>query len=398
MISLQQFFPLLGGVQHYAWGSLAHPHKLPYIARLLHQPDLNEPWAELWLGTHPKLCSEIILPDGKKKTLQEFIDQNPLEILGGKKNTQKTQTLPFLLKILSCEKPLSIQCHPDLKTAALLHTEDPENYPDSNHKPETIIALTTFKAMAGFREFSEILKDLKRHPACSCWLEKVSNPQTLQSLCEALFQLTQEEINSILTGITADPMISKADQLFQYLLPFYPKDRGTLFAFLLQYITLEPGESLFIKANQPHAYIKGTGIECMANSDNVIRAGLTPKKIDVKNLLKTADFNSQDALQKSSGIHPTNSNNHLYLPPIAEYRVTTITQSSFDLSQREKENEPAFPGILLILEGSFTLQLPNQPAVKAKTGSAWFRPAALKQGIIIPETKESFAVWAEPNF
>ena len=292
MSTSRQIYELESGVQHYAWGCRSRDGKKPYIADLLGETAGNSPWAELWIGAHPSLCSKIVA-NGAKEPLSDFIAENPQGCLGAETLNAGFQTLPFLLKVLSCERALSIQSHPDKKSAERLHERSPRKYPDDNHKPEIMIALTPFRAMAGFRKAEDALKDLDRLSCIHDWRQvfEAAMDITPRVLCETLLNLPSSLIRTILTNLQKEleskEMRTEREQLVLDLIKQNPCDRGVLFGFLLNIIELKPGEFLYIPPNEPHAYLCGTGVECMANSDNVIRAGLTPKFIDIRALLGT---------------------------------------------------------------------------------------------------------------
>ena len=255
-------------VKHYAWGETTSP----LISRLLHLPAENLPWAELWIGAHPS--APATLPDGTP--LDRFL-------------AERNSNLPFLLKILCCERPLSIQAHPDKQTAERLHAQFPDEFPDANHKPEILYALSDFQLMAGFRSPIEIDADLASHPSLMAWRMGGGG---LKSLCQSLFFLPDTILAKMQNDLLREIQGSQRPQdiLFRKLSALYEGDAGCFFAYLLNLMTLSPGEAVFLPANTPHAYLHGEGIECMANSDNVIRAGLTPKKIRTDLLMDTLCF------------------------------------------------------------------------------------------------------------
>ena len=402
MSQLKSFYPLFGGVRHYAWGERSSDGKPPYIANLLGMEPGEEPWAELWLGTHPSLPSEI-LADGSRQSLESAIAANPIGWLGeAASRAFSPPQLSFLFKVLACSHPLSIQSHPDEASARRLHATKPQLYPDANDKTEIMIALEPFEALAGFRNFPMIRRDLEAVKAFAPLLQKwqqSAESSNLKGLCQALFALEDEPCKAMLASALAEVAESghsanPAEQLFLKLSAEYPGDRGTFFAFLLNQITLQPGQALFLTPNTPHAYQHGAGIECMTNSDNVIRAGLTPKTVDVDTLMETLNFQEEGAMLMEPDREERNRGN------VAWYRLPTPKfQLAFyhDASCNVGELGDAI-GIFLVVSGKVSLQVPGEAAIEAARGTAWVRPAALKDATITPLESGSVVAWAMPNF
>ncbi|MFA6931794.1 MAG: mannose-6-phosphate isomerase, class I [Lentisphaeria bacterium] len=393
---LARFLPLGNRCCHYAWGSRAKNGHIPYLAELFSLPDNGQPLAELWIGAHPSMSSMVNI-NGQRNLLNFLISDFPEEILGEPCLAAGFKTLPFLLKILSCEHPLSIQCHPDLKTAAHLHAQFPESYPDSNHKPEILLALTPFEALAGFRALNEIHDSLAHRGLFHDWLdlwEKGSFTVDIRGLCQALFAMPEAAVQTMLLQAkntldgNSDP--HPCEQMFLRLLQEYPCDRGCLFAFLLNHICLTPGQAIFLPPGQVHAYLDGTGVECMASSDNVIRAGLTSKKIAPDEFLQTADFSpAVPQIQAGDLLAPGKRS---YPVPLQEFRLTMLEQAGLNLADC-----PETPGILLILQGKGELCNPDGTCLEAVKGSAWLRPAKQKSGTFTPLADDTLAVWCEAN-
>lgn len=399
LFDFQRFIPLGGFVRHYSWGSKASSGNTPYIADLLSMPAKKLPWAEYWLGAHNDLPSEIEALSGEKIPLNEAIKRYPTEILGDICLNRIFTELPFLLKILSCDSPLSIQTHPAKALAERLHSLMPESFPDANHKPEIVIALSEFKALAGFRKLPEILASLERRSFFKPWLQEFYQQSFTQSaiavLCRELFHLPKELKASMLQEaqdyLSKDNDLTEQEKLFLYLLEKYPGDSGALFAFLLNYQQLKPGEALFLQPGIVHAYLQGDAIECMAASDNVVRAGLTQKKLLPNIFLETADF-SQDILKIDKGLK-TEDEGRVYKSDAREFKIRTFHGQNFNFAKLSE-----VPGILLILKGSATLNSENGEAIKAEKGSSWLRPAAMKNAKLTADSKETVAVYCEFNY
>lgn len=380
MFDPNRFYKLEGCVQHYAWGEKASGASKPFIAEFLNLPAGESPWAELWLGAHPKMPSAVVV-DGEAVALDKLIAEEPVATIGEEAKTA-CGILPFLLKVLSCGAPLSIQSHPDKKTAKRLHDIHPDWYPDDNHKPEMMLALTEIEAMCGLRGCTEIENDLAAHEVLRGWLAKwhvdgAANAG-LKGLCRVLFEYAQEEIvvmcNQLQKELQEKGCLNDADALFLKLLEFYPHDRGAFFGYLLNHVRLQPGEAVFMAANQPHTYIKGTGIECTANSDNVIRAGLTSKVIDVDTLMNTLDFFPEPlkimrSVTEAPGVKK-------YISPIDEFELTVLTGAEYDGAALGGK-----PAIVLVLSGNVEMAAGGVVEIGGR-GMSWFKPAAMQAGKI----------------
>ncbi len=289
-------------VQHYAWGSVTA------IPDILGIPATGMPMAELWMGAHPKSPSEVIL-ENNPVSLKEMIDRNPEEMLGPVVARRFGNRLPYLFKILAAAKPLSIQAHPSLSQATAgfdrenrmgIPLSSPQrNYRDDNHKPEIICALTPFDALCGFRPIGEIVSGLTRYGGHCLDAERMrlkQNPDStgLKTLFEALMRMTPIQRSAVIDAAKkqTDAIGSREPEAMwiNRLAAEYPQDIGVVFPLILNLIRLEPDQALFLPAGEPHAYLNGVGIELMANSDNVLRGGLTPKHVDVDELTQVLTF------------------------------------------------------------------------------------------------------------
>ena len=281
---------LINSVQNYAWGSktaltelygLANPQQLPM--------------AELWMGAHPKSSSKIEDTSGQIVSLRDVIDENQSALLGDAV-AQRFGELPFLFKVLCAAQPLSIQVHPNKRNSEIGFAKEnaagipmdaaERNYKDPNHKPELVFALTPFLAMNAFREFSEIVSLLQpvagAHTAIAHFLEQ-PNAERLSQLFAGLLSMQGEEKSRALAILKAALETQQGEpwQTIRLIAEFYPDDSGLFSPLLLNVVKLNPGDAMFLFAETPHAYLQGVALEVMANSDNVLRAGLTPKYIDI---------------------------------------------------------------------------------------------------------------------
>ncbi|TFY83252.1 hypothetical protein EWM64_g756 [Hericium alpestre] len=367
-------------VQQYDWGKPGASSKVAQLARAAGIPNLsiddNAPYAELWMGTHPKSPSRI--PTLNDQTLQHYLAAHP-EFLGDdviKKFDAGNGNLPFLLKILAIQKALSIQSHPDKATAEKLYAEQPDIYKDPNHKPEMAVALTAFTGLCGFLPLPNIAKFLSFTPEFAALIPSdiakrflsvvEKSPEdpavkiALRDVFSAVMTAPEAEFKSQLAALVkryevggehAEERIVKP--LVLTLQSQFPGDIGIFCAFLLNYIELKPGEAIFLGAGEPHAYISGDIVECMANSDNVIRAGLTPKLRDVPNLTSTLTYipapSTKHYVQPapfsraSSGQYTI-----LYDPPIPEF---SVLQTKLPKGKREQHKAIKGPSIAVVTAG-----------------------------------------------
>lgn len=294
---------LTNPVQHYAWGS----HTA--IPELLGKPTpAAEPWAELWMGAHPVATSRVEGPDGGEP-LDRFIARDPEAVLGASVAARFAGRLPFLFKVLAAAEPLSIQAHPSLAQAREgferenregLALDAPDRcYRDANHKPELICALTPFNALNRFREPGEIADRVAalREPVLAAPVAALRDRPDragLAAFFETLWTLREPaRAAAIASGAVWARQRGGSDPAARWvsaLAARYPSDIGVLAPLLLNVVELAPGEAMFLAAGELHSYLEGVGIEIMANSDNVLRGGLTAKHVDVAELLRTLAF------------------------------------------------------------------------------------------------------------
>ncbi|MGD2272398.1 MAG: mannose-6-phosphate isomerase, class I [Desulfobacterales bacterium] len=300
---MNKIFPLKNTIQKYAWGSLtAIPELLGY------QNSPAKPQAELWMGAHPKAPS-MVENDDRPLPLDKLIEKYPSEILGKRVAARFGNRLPYLFKVLAAAKPLSLQAHPSLAQAKDGYRRENDlgipldaphrNYKDDSHKPECICALTPFWALNGFRKIPEMLTlfELISPPGLQNQLRQLKQNQNSQGLKR--FFHAMMVLPPVVQKQVTDEALARIDRpleenpVFKWMVTLshtYPGDIGILFPLILNLICLHPGEAMFLPAGELHAYFEGMGIELMANSDNVLRGGLTPKHIDVEELLNVLNF------------------------------------------------------------------------------------------------------------
>jgi len=334
-------------LRDYAWGSTTA------IASLLGRPESGGPEAELWIGAHPDSPSVAQVPeDGTRSPLDALISSDPEHFLGAESVSAFGPRLPFLAKILAAAQPLSLQVHPSLEQAregfARENAEGVDahapnrNYKDDNHKPEMIFALTPFEALCGFRpaaETREVFQYIAR-----AFPEGAGSPALVQALIDDLAGADEgaglrQAFERLITGgqgvaedtaLVVEALLSRAS-LEPYpaelgtvisLNEKYPGDPGVLISLLLNRIALKPGEAVYLPAGNVHAYLHGLGVEVMASSDNVLRGGLTPKHVDVPELLNTIDFHPVAVPMLDA--EKTVMDQELFRPPFKEFQLQRI--------------------------------------------------------------------------
>jgi len=348
-----------------------------------------EPWAELWMGTHPAAPSQLCV-NNEWISLNMFIRQSPEQILEKKTAEKYQNTLPFLLKLLAAETPLSIQAHPDKMQAqegfdrenrlGIPVTDPKRNYKDFHHKPECICALTPFTGLKGFRHIDDIAAQLT-----------VLCPE---NLAEALGILKTKGLKPFFKALMAIPLAQKtaviretvknaeadanANPVFKWILAlfrYYPEDIGILFPAILNLFTLTPGEALFLPAGELHAYLDGFGIEIMANSDNVLRGGLTPKHIDVPELMNILTFNESTlSILRPETVSRMEA---AYQTPSEEFSLIVITVTPLAIYESPVCRGPE---ILLCTKGAANLSSASLPAsMEINSGESVFIPAGVHE-------------------
>ncbi len=372
-------------IKDYAWGSRTAMAELFAFAN----PD-KQPQAEMWLGVHHAGCSQIVT-DAGLVNLSDFIGADRERILG-KKTAAVFHNLPFLLKILSADQPLSIQVHPNKRAAErgfarenalnIPLTAANRNYKDDNHKPELIYALTEFQALNGFREVSQIIELFSQANIHSLQSERQAlaqqaDSQGLKAFFTALMNLEKaakkQSIDELLDHIDSkgDSAADKtAFALIKQFSTLYPYDVGLFAPLLLNIITLKPREAMFLYAETPHAYLRGTGIEIMANSDNVLRAGLTPKHMDVKELLANVAYTSKPLASLTRRPEMLGEGHYQFPVPVQDFAFEVLSiDSSKQLSVNSAE-------ILLCLSGNMKVSAAsNQQSLSLQRGQSLFVPA-----------------------
>jgi mannose-6-phosphate isomerase len=273
--------PLTGRIRDYAWGSRTA------LAQLTGRPEPSPgPEAELWFGAHPDEPSR--LPRG---SLLDAITADPTGLLGPGVVHEFGPRLPYLLKVLAAAEPLSLQAHPDAARAAVAFDTGHPGYTDRYHKPEVLVALEGFEALCGFRDPStsaDVLASF-RVPALAPVVDALRAPTTVEDRLRSAVQMLMSWPEQERDALVAD-VVAAGEPLAADLGTRYPGDVGVLVALLLNQVHLEPDDAVFMPAGNLHCYLRGVGVEALAASDNVLRGGLTPKRVDVPELLRVLCF------------------------------------------------------------------------------------------------------------
>ncbi|KAJ2816098.1 Mannose-6-phosphate isomerase [Coemansia sp. 'formosensis'] len=376
MSSSSSVIRLACNVNNYHWGKHGLHSKAAQFAATNPGVTIEESqtYAELWMGTHPSGPSKVF---GTDTPLSSIIGQNPEQNLGAEVSHKFDGQLPFLFKVLSIEKALSIQAHPDKTLAQKLFAERPAVYKDGNHKPEMSIALTDFVAMSGFRPLDEIAAFIGEYPEFAALVKesaeafvsaaKHGDDAEKRAQLKALFaelmnarvEDVQAQLDVLLARVAAgtDALDISADALVHKLNAEYPGDVGVFCVFMLNVLKLVPGDAFFMGPNDPHAYIFGDCIECMATSDNVVRAGLTPKLRDVPVLVDmlTYDYGTPEGKLLRPVPFAETRHSLVYDPPIDEF---SVVRTALAPAQAEAVAALDGPQILLAVEGKGRLLVP----------------------------------------
>jgi len=374
---VQRIYKLEGKVQHYAWGGYN------YLPQLLNRDNQDQkPFAEYWLGAHPNHPGTV-LRGTEAITLNTLIQEEKETVLGAAV-ANRFGALPYLLKVLDVRQMLSIQVHPSKAEAEKNYLRENEagipvtaphrNYKDDNHKPELMVALSTFWLLHGFKPLHQLKAVIDQTPELHS-LAPVLEEGGYKGLYEKVMTLSQEEVNTWLEPLakrvvplyeagqlsisTEDFWAARAIQSFcqngQY-------DRGIFSIYFFNLLELQKGEGIFQPAGMPHAYLEGQNVEIMANSDNVLRAGLTDKHIDVPELLKHTVFEATEPK-----IIKSTSAETFYEAPVPEFGLY-----QYEIASGYKKHVVSTSAeIYLVLEGEATLSSNNTSLVLGKGEAAF---------------------------
>lgn len=395
-------YKLTGALQHYVWGG----HD--YIPHLLNIPaEQNQYYAEWWLGAHASAPSMIEV-EGKTLPLTEFLQQNPTA-LGAQSRDVFGDELPYLLKILDVAKPLSIQLHPTKQQAEIGFAEENEKgvdlkdttrtYKDNNHKPEMMIALSDFWLLHGFKSKAKILATLESRPSLTPLAEKLQS-QDLHSFYADIMQANQASLHQWLAPIieqnqaayTANELdLANPDYWVLYTLETMDialdkLDAGLICFYLFNIVHIKKGEGIYQDAGIPHAYLRGQNIELMACSDNVIRGGLTPKYVDIPELLKIVDC--REIEPKIIPVALQDQPVFTYSTPAKDFALQKIQYECGETHHLKAQSA----GILMVMKGQINLRSETTVLTLKQGESAFITAGASYQveGLI-----EGYAVVAQ---
>lgn len=372
-------YKLKGKVQHYAWGGF------DAIPQLLHQANTEKkPFAEYWLGAHP-LHSSVVETDAGDVPLVQLIQQDPHSFLG-EKVLKHFSAFPFLLKVLDVRQMLSIQVHPDKASAAAAFEQENKsglapdapnrNYKDDNHKPELMVALSDFWLLHGFKK-EEDLKDLLASEPDFQFLLNSFEEGSYKGLYQRVMTMEQSEVNAVLEPVMSrivplykNGELQKAHEDFwaARAVETFCKDghydRGIFSIYFFNLLHLKKGEGIYQPAGLPHAYLEGQNVEIMANSDNVLRAGLTDKHIDIDELMKHVQFVPTHPQIIRSGDKEKET---VYNCAAAEFEVSRLVLTNND----QQSWQSTGPEIVLLMQGRATLAA-GATTINLKEGEAAF--------------------------
>lgn len=356
--------PLRNAVRPYAWGS-----RTAIAALLGKQVPAPHPEAELWMGAHPDDPSMVADGSGGERSLVDVVAEDPAGQLGAPVAERWGSRLPFLLKILAAEEPLSLQAHPSAEqaeagfareeAAGIPRDAKNRNYPDPTPKPELFCALTEFHALAGFRDPHRTVKLLRavQTPGLAPYVDLLAaqpNSDGLRALFTtwitlpqpALDKLEPELLDACVAEVRAHSPFELECRTILQLGEAYPGDAGVLVSLLLNRIVLSPGEAIFLPAGNLHSYLQGSGVEILANSDNVLRGGLTPKHVDVPELLRVLDFACGDPVLRGERV----DGRWVYGTTAPEFELSRIEWTASD--RAEVRLDGGLPRILVCTEGA----------------------------------------------
>lgn len=370
---MSKLFALKGEIQNYAWGGTN------FIPDLLGIGSTSEKYAEYWLGAHKKAPAVITTATGKQE-LDTYILANPIKSLGAEV-AHKFGGLPFLFKVLDVHEMLSIQVHPTKKEAekgfkrenalGIPLTAAHRNYKDDNHKPEIMVALSDFWLLHGFLSHEKLIQRLQEVPELTHLLP-VFKEKGYLGIYKNVMEQSQDETNRILAPLVKRIMPLYAEGKLDKMNPDYwaakaidtskdkeVLDKGVYSIYFFNIVKTNKGEAVFQDAGIPHAYLEGQNMELMANSDNVLRGGLTPKHVDVPELLKHVAF-EETIPNVMQGHLQEDGLERVYKTPAPDFELSKIDLKKADIYQSKAKTAQIIMGIdgqAEIREGDTVLQI-----------------------------------------
>jgi len=376
---------LTPSLQRYAWGSTTA------IPELLGTAADDAPLAEVWFGAHASAPALAATEHGQR-ALHTVIEADRRGLLGEDVEGRFGAALPYLLKVIAAERPLSLQVHPQIERARAGHAEEDaagvpvdaphRNFRDPNHKPELVYALTQFEAVCGFRaprRAAELFAGLDAPLAKELHGLLVERPSAdgIRAVFEQLLSDATrpgaDEVGEV-AGACAARLATgspspRADRTVVLLQREYPGDVGVVTSLLLNPVTLQPGEAMFVPAGGVHAYLSGLAVELMASSDNVLRAGLTPKHVDVPELLRNVDYVAAPPIRIAPEVF--HGATKVFYAPVDDFELSVT-----EIGDDEPHPLPGRgPRIVLCLDGDVTLSAESGPSLVLARGQSAFVPA-----------------------
>lgn len=344
--------------------------------------DADKPYAELWFGAHKKAPAQVLVGD-KLISLDQLVEFSAEEILGAVPTRKFYKKLPFLFKLLSIAKPLSIQAHPDKALATKLHGSDSQNYPDDNEKLEFAVALSEVELLHGFKEKEEILFFINQRKAFreligTSVLEKFEGEYDLKNFYRSLMQSSPSKLASATAALVSE-LVALADKKpeDEWILKLAAESNGDagIFSFyLLNLFKLQPAQAIYTAAGVPHAYLSGDLAECMTNSDNVVRGGLTAKYLDIATFTQMLDYRE--------GLPSVIENFSEFVCPSGEFKLEVLKEGIFSRKLSSLQ-------LLVCISGSGEIiYLDNSQKISA--GESYFIPACIERYQLNVESGQVF--------
>lgn len=380
-------FRMQNPIREYAWGSTT------LIPELLGTGVDGRPKAELWMGAHPDEPSTVLV-DGAPRKLDAWLGRDPDHMLGERVHARFGPRLPYLMKLLAAASPLSLQVHPSAEQAERGFEEEEaagvspsareRRYKDPHHKPELILALTDFEAMCGLRPLSESVRIVRGlqvdHPDWATLTRRLrgADATALRAAFEFLLDrgadrapLVEAVVAACRRRLEGEDEFATTDQTVLDLAAAYPGDPGVVLSLFLNRLSLQPGEALYLPAGNVHAYLSGLGVEIMASSDNVLRAGLTPKYIDIDELMSVVDFHPRAHPYVTPEVDGAVSR---YRPGAAEFELAVVRPADAPVQVTETG-----PRVVMCAGGQLTVQAADGQDLHLAPGESVFVPGAQGQ-------------------
>ncbi|KAF2768056.1 mannose-6-phosphate isomerase [Teratosphaeria nubilosa] len=386
MSNLQPIYQLKCSCNQYPWGKQGSNS---VAARLCPNDqefkiDENKPYAEMWMGTYPVLPSYVA---DSGEDLQDLLDKHPKELVGQETIDKFGHSkLPYLPKVLSIAKALPLQLHPNKSIAAQLHEKKPDEFTDPNHKPEIAVALTEFEAFCGFKPLKDIGALMKLGPL-KRFLPTIQKPdfddQTLKGVVRQMLEADDKTVKEVYKGLTSmSPSDFGKDTYIPKLAPrlaeqYDETDPGIHVALItMNYLVLQPGQSIYIPADGIHAYLSGDIIECMARSNNVLNTGFCPRadRDNVELFCSCLTFTPHSAeeclLREFASERSQKGKSTKFSPPMSEF---DMLQTRLEPGEKESLKPVAGPGVLIQKKGGAKIKA-NGKEVDGSEGTVWFVP------------------------